>query len=321
MEYTYDDIITAKDILTGKVKKDDIIGKSGWFMDCIPEDMSLNVIMRIGMFSKLESINLDSSYPFRIEDSSYIFFLPEKKESAPEESYEKRQAKWIEANDIKVGDKVRVADRWNDDVSFRVFPMDSLLGKILEIRSIPHDGITLWTTPDRDNFWYWPYTMLEKVEDKPTAINEIDISVFSSLETIWEMQRSLCPRIKGYTVNDSGEFIAFDNTAGEFFVEDFNTREKAISWLNGTGTKEEDEAKDKPEYVPFDLSKEEDRAKLRGKWIKSGEREAMITAFHTLPGGEWTVDCSDFINSTADGLLRFHTFLDGSPCGKQIASK
>lgn len=76
-----------------------------------------------------------------------------------------------------------------------------------------------------------------------------------------------------------------------------------------------------PEYVPFDLSKEEDRNFLRGKWIKSEEREAMITAFHTLPDGKWTVDCSNFINSTADGLLRFYTFLDGSPVGKQMASK
>ena len=48
MTYTYDDIVTAKDILTGKVKKEDIIGKNGWLLDCIPQDMSLNVIARLG---------------------------------------------------------------------------------------------------------------------------------------------------------------------------------------------------------------------------------------------------------------------------------
>lgn len=36
MTYTYDDIVTAKDILTGRVKKEDIIGKEGWFLDNIP---------------------------------------------------------------------------------------------------------------------------------------------------------------------------------------------------------------------------------------------------------------------------------------------
>ena len=78
MKYTYDDIVTAKDILIGKVKKEDIIGKKGWLLDCIPQDMSLNVIERIGLHTCLDGIDLDSGYPFGNCDSPYTYFLPEK---------------------------------------------------------------------------------------------------------------------------------------------------------------------------------------------------------------------------------------------------
>ena len=340
-EYTYDDVITAKDILTGKVKKEDIIGRSGWFLDCIPEDMSLNVIARIGFFSRLDEIEIEQIFPFRDKSHGSACFLPEKKVSIEE----------------------------------------------------------------------------RKAFDKPADINELDLSVFSSLETIWEIAPSLCPRIKGYTINDSGEFIAFDNTAGEFFTESFDTREEAIRWLNGTGTKEEMALKQvesipewqlsgyynsrkpeyteadiisdindprlegsigkvcyvahhlydyivanannddkshkgilinlgydpafpfevhtemglhwkqiiiaknqpsQPEYVPFDLSREEDRQLLRGKWLRSNQnREEMITGFHMLDNGKWTADMSCFANATGDGLFRFYTFLDGTQCGKR----
>lgn len=57
MEYTYDDIVTAKDILTGKVKEENIIGKRGWFLNCIPQDMSLNEIMRIGLLYDYEFLD------------------------------------------------------------------------------------------------------------------------------------------------------------------------------------------------------------------------------------------------------------------------
>ena len=84
---TYDDIVTAKDILTGKVKKEDIIGKNGWLLDCIPQDMSLNVIARLGVHVCLTEIDLDSFAPFGDGGIPFTYFLPEKEESAPEPAY------------------------------------------------------------------------------------------------------------------------------------------------------------------------------------------------------------------------------------------
>ena len=74
-------------------------------------------------------------------------------------------------------------------------------------------------------------------------------------------------------------------------------------------------------YVPFDLSKEETRTFLRGKWIKrkSDSLESMITIIAQLTLGDkhvWTAG-----TMSAEELLDEWTFLDGSPCGKQIPSK
>ena len=44
MIYEYDDVVTAKDVLTGRVKKEDIIGKRGWLLDFIPIDMNMDEI-------------------------------------------------------------------------------------------------------------------------------------------------------------------------------------------------------------------------------------------------------------------------------------
>lgn len=72
-------------------------------------------------------------------------------------------------------------------------------------------------------------------------------------------------------------------------------------------------------YVPFDLSNEEDRARLRGAWVrhkKNPERENLITGI-----GNETVDFAVYFGDVAIGtgvLLENFEFVDGSPCGKLV---
>lgn len=72
-------------------------------------------------------------------------------------------------------------------------------------------------------------------------------------------------------------------------------------------------------YVPFDLSKEEDRARLRGAWVRhkqNPERENLITGL-----GDETVDFAVYFGDVAVGtgvLLENFEFVDGSPCGKLV---
>ena len=72
-------------------------------------------------------------------------------------------------------------------------------------------------------------------------------------------------------------------------------------------------------WVPFNLSKEEDRARLRGAWVRhkqNPERENLITGL-----GDETVDFAVYFGDVAIGtgvLLENFEFVDGSPCGKLV---
>lgn len=83
-----------------------------------------------------------------------------------------------------------------------------------------------------------------------------------------------------------------------------------------------------PEYIPFDLSKAEDRDAIRGKWVKSKAPgyfyEYQITKFDKA-GDKVFINFEDGHTSGTE-LLEDFVFLDGSPAGKpadcqQIASK
>lgn len=68
-------------------------------------------------------------------------------------------------------------------------------------------------------------------------------------------------------------------------------------------------------YVPFDLSKEEDRNCLKGKWIKridTGDEDLIISfsddSTFIAPDQYWS----------AEKLLSLYVFEDGTPCGRLV---
>lgn len=70
-----------------------------------------------------------------------------------------------------------------------------------------------------------------------------------------------------------------------------------------------------PRYVPFDLSIEEDRARLRGAWVRSKENGDEHMIFAVLPS-----ICRVYVGEeepTARLLFKNYEFLDGTPCGKR----
>lgn len=67
-------------------------------------------------------------------------------------------------------------------------------------------------------------------------------------------------------------------------------------------------------YIPFDLSKKEDRDFLRGKWIKrkrTGD-ELQINYFYAREGKYEAIGASGRV------LLSSYEFLDGTPVGKSV---
>lgn len=69
-------------------------------------------------------------------------------------------------------------------------------------------------------------------------------------------------------------------------------------------------------YVPFDLSNEEDRATLRGAWLKLKEHsnEVMVKAIYPF-FNKVSIDNEEV---SPDFLLENYEFLDGTPCGQEV---
>ena len=69
-------------------------------------------------------------------------------------------------------------------------------------------------------------------------------------------------------------------------------------------------------YMPFDLSKEEDRARLRGTWVRIKDCpnfEYQIVSMNTE-----NVFFGNKVAVSMHALLLSYEFADGSPCGKLV---
>lgn len=70
--------------------------------------------------------------------------------------------KWIELNDVKVGDKLKVISEYSDAVQGFVREMRGNIGEVFTVKAITDKGgIAL-----EGNDWMWYYGNLEKVESK-----------------------------------------------------------------------------------------------------------------------------------------------------------
>ena len=291
MKYTYDDIITAKDILAGKVKKEDIIGKRGWFTNNIcPLKEVINGGNPDFLLMHGAVCFIDEYYRFATSsdaDHRWNYFLPEKEESATnlrfkvgdkviykgktaevvevdetdgllpylihienmrrwatdaeivpagselrEKTYKERQAEWVKANNIRVGSRVRIKrmpESYEDGWGNIAVPsgMLSFINNVSVITGIWRKNIRV------DNFHDWfgfPFSVIEKIDNDSFAI--INQVVFDTIQVKWSEDKDSVARGKFLTF-DAGKYIAADNSSGEFFVEEFDSYQKAKDWLAG----------------------------------------------------------------------------------------
>ena len=81
--------------------------------------------------------------------------------------------------------------------------------------------------------------------------------------------------------------------------------------------KEETEKK----YVPFDLSKEEDRAKLRGAWVTEKGLSHHESQIVSISIQNKLLSLGDDVRISPEDLLYRFEFVDGTPCGKLVDTK
>ena len=329
MEYTYDDIITAKDILTGRVKKEDIIGKTGWFMDCIPIDMSLNTIMRlVGNPKTLKDFDADRSCPFvsdeLVGEGVYLYFLPEKEESAPIPRF-------------KIGDRVKIVKEW---AGFGE-GYNPTIGKTGRIEEIDEGEIVKVVLDSDGDFWWYRPDSVELIEDEEPEIcgSAIEEGPFKCKEKSYKERQAEWVKAnnikEGVKVKIFRKAESYEDGWIDIWLGDADVGK--IGVINGiqpnnikvkTNTSSYwypyfvlEKVEDEPEYIPYDLSKPEDRDALRDKWVKSTNpdvfHEFKITQFVRMNDDYQTIYVKTSTSRySGNDLFYDYVFADGSPVGK-----
>lgn len=279
-QYTYADVII--DPSDSRIE----IGKTYYFalgaQDCI-DYANRDVRKRT-----LDRIDTTLYNPFISDEKDYPFIIRKK-----EPTYMERQAQWLKANGIKIGDKVKVTriaesyehgwvNEW-DGLS-----MNPSINKVCEIVDI-HDRYGIRLHLGVYNCWF-PYFVLEKVEEPEFNVGDFVREKDTALVGVVVMK------------TEEGLLSVYQNVpeAVLLFSEDELEHVKA-------------------HLEPFDLKREFHRNKLRGKWVSpkyKGEdwKESLISGF-VIEEDQELLHISNYGETNAQTLLEAFCFLDGSPCG------
>lgn len=160
-EYTYSNII----IDPTKEGIENLIGKEVYISD-VPKYCLCHANKNDSEYlAVLKAIRKDHVCPFLVKrqninyEEAHSCIIVKK-----EEPYSKRAKKWIEQNDLKEGDYVKVTRKVNDHEDewqgLWLDHMDESVGKTLKVKDID----TYVYTISLENGFYYPYFVLEKTE-------------------------------------------------------------------------------------------------------------------------------------------------------------
>lgn len=231
--------------------------------------------------------------------------------------------------EFKVGDKVRIVKEW---IGWEdCLKADSTIGKIGRVEQV-HPGCILVYLPENDARKYYSPGALEKVEDQP-KYTEADIIPTMHDPRLEGAIGKVC-YVASHRYND--DVVANANNDDKYHkgilvnlgydpASPFEVHTEAgLYWKkiiidkdqpdSSCSINKEVEDKSEKRYVPFDLSHEKDRARLRDAWIRPKGRLSVGLKIIAMD-----IDCVFFHGekgqSTGDLLMEYE-FIDGTPCGK-----
>lgn len=190
--YTWENVIfiPASEAAKNAVGKECYFGDSP--ADCLARANNGEVL------GILERVNPESIYPFHRKDSNnYGCIIPKR-----EPSYIERASKWIEDNNLKVGDYVKILrktelyeNRWGDEW---IDEMSDYIGKALKVLKI--DSLSGLIRLECDDTSYnFPYFVLEKVEPPKSKYVPFE-SYHEFIESYKKVEKRIddCSNIEGY---------------------------------------------------------------------------------------------------------------------------
>lgn len=191
-------------------------------------------------------------------------------------SYGERQAEWVKKHDVKVGDRVRLIRAASDGEdgwpNFWPRTADGWIGNILRVRGIGNLNIMCYN-PDADDWFSFPYFVLEKVMEHKDKDKEWTVSYGLKVKTgdpVLVRENELCPW--GYSVfshKHSGEGVPFPYySAGIIaaFCIPYVGNERLV------GTTEDYKAPEEPTKPKFVFG-----AKVKAKLSSGEEMEGVLT--------------------------------------------
>ena len=139
-------------VLTAVTADQAKVGDLGWFADDLEDLRKAVECIKPSEIGDIRSESL--SYRFVKDSIEFLFFYP-----AP---YELAQAKWVEENDLKVGDRVRLIRDWlNGENGYPFVKLSHMsVGDIFTVREIKSYTILVV----EDDCAFLPYFAIEKVE-------------------------------------------------------------------------------------------------------------------------------------------------------------
>lgn len=283
---------TEDDVLFRMREAEEYKGRKGWFGNNTPE--AYEAACKGDKNSRFYGTMVPGGYmshPFRRKEDSQVYevFVLEY-----EATYEERQAEWVEENNIKVGDMVKV-------VNLDGYP---------EGEDAPEIGKTYKV------FDIWPKSIaLRRYESDPP---DESVKLFGVLYT--QLEKVVEPewKVGDWFRTEDGHLYQVKRVEREHLTAD------------GHGYFGKNEVA-KVHFEPFNLSDPEVRKSLRGKWLKNknsndGEETMIIGFAHTLDTQdrrwafqeEWYCELPYRSEVKVKDLFEKYTFLDGTPCGKEV---
>lgn len=316
-EYTYEDILTLKDLLTGKITPFSVLDKKGWFFNEMPRDLDANVLYRMSSPRYLIRV-MYGEKPFQsAENEWYEYFLPEKETIAT-------------APEFKVGDRVRIRKEW-EGWGADCAPTVGKIGYIYRFHYTQPELVLVGFSDD-ENCWFYDLDALE-------LVGEADEKSYEERQAEWVKENNLKAGdkvrvLRKFEDKEQGFLYCYSHQLDRFIGKIMRVAKIRDYWiavsegLHGEPygfpyfVLEKYVFPWEREYVPFDLSKAEDRDALRGKWAKLDQDgffyEFQITEFIRIcdEASTYMVRLPNGSQKTGEELLLFFVFLDGSPVGK-----
>ena len=308
-KYTYEDILTLKDLLMGKITPFSVLDKKGWFFHAMPRDLDANVLYRMSSPRYLIRV-MYGEKPFQaVENEWFEYFLPKKEAMTTVPVF-------------KVGDRVRIKKEW-EGWGADCAPTVGKIGYIYRFHYTQPE-LVLVGFRDDENCWFYDLDALE-------LVGEADEKSYEERQAEWVKENNLKPGdkvkiLRRFERGECGVPFGFDDIVMTDLIGEICEVYEIIDGAIGVYDKTRSNFRCWPyfclkkieyEYVPFDLSNEKDRARLRGSWVRMKtflEREEPILCIT-----ERAVYVSfERAGISPEVLLSLYEFVDGTPCGKLV---